>query len=557
MGTKVVALSLKAPAGVGATRIFERTPVWIGGSETDDLVVPDLPDRLVSIEFDDDGASLTVHRPSTAVAIDDVVVTSGTQKSILVRSRVAIGSHSLTVRHQSFSEAMADRFGPSSPVPQERDDFPRSAPLNAVSLATRPPSAPFPAPLPRTQRLADLDATQIEPVAELDPPGNDHVEAAVSHQDPIEDVPAFTPNVGTTLAGRYELSDRLGAGGMGTVFEAKDKRFAEAPPVAVKVLNASFANSAEAHARFKREADISSRLRGHDGIAKIYDYGVDRGVPYIVMELLKGQDFAARWLDDTISREDSLDVILQTCAAVFAAHEKGVIHRDLKPQNVFVTEGRLGLKVKILDFGISVGASLPTLTKPGMVVGTWEYLAAEVASGQAATEYSDQYAIGVILYQVLVGRLPFSASDPVTLFRCIAEGKFPKPRDLVPDLSPDLEKIVLKAMALSPNDRFASVQALGAALLPHVAVDAQRTWSNYFTTSNPNALYSVPTKRPASTSVKQTKLLDGPAEGELGRLPKQRRQADKRDQRLVLILVAVALAIFGLTVAVKVLLGRD
>jgi serine/threonine protein kinase len=286
-----------------------------------------------------------------------------------------------------------------------------------------------------------------------------------------------------TVLGKYQIVQRLGVGGMGSVYEAVHTGIAKA--VALKTMSSQLAADPRAAARFMREAAAASRL-DHPHVTSVTDFGTDHGISYLVMELLRGDDLAQlitrepRGLDPTMVA----DVMLAICAGVFAAHESGVIHRDLKPQNIFLSRTPLGETVpKVLDFGISkmidqeVGAAL---TNTGMVMGTTHYLSPEQVSGKGVDARSDQYALGVILYESLTGRRPHTGASAYEIMRSISEGSFTQPRKLRPEIPPAFEAVILRAMATRPQDRYESVHGLGRALMQLASPKRRVIWADYY-----------------------------------------------------------------------------
>ncbi len=286
----------------------------------------------------------------------------------------------------------------------------------------------------------------------------------------LEDVPedvAADPLVGQTLAGKYTVIRPIGEGGMGTVYEvqhsALDRKFA------LKVLRPEIAQNAEHMQRFVQEARAAAAI-GHPNLVSVSDFGQceirGKKVPFFVMEYLKGTSLAA-----VLKAEKKLPAkrcarILKSCAdALAAAHAAGVIHRDLKPDNIFLT-GESGDVVKVLDFGVAKMEGTKRLTKIGMVFGTPHYMSPEQARGQPIDHRADIYSLGVILYECLAGRVPFEAD---TSMGVLTKQIFAKPEP-VERLTPDpaalgaLGEIVMRCLEKEPEDRFASMDELAAAL---------------------------------------------------------------------------------------------
>jgi len=270
-----------------------------------------------------------------------------------------------------------------------------------------------------------------------------------------------------TLLGRYALVRLLGEGGMGSVYEATHCDLGKR--AAIKTLHERYANSPEARQRFLREGRAAAQIR-HSNVADVYDVAIDGSYPYLVMELLEGED-----LSRLISRqaplgvEQAADLLVPVVAAVAAAHDLGIVHRDLKPENIFVTTDRSGMVPKVLDFGISKLTDLDgpsVLTGTGAVLGTPHYMSPEQAQGDRELDArSDQYALGVILYQCVTGRRPLQGIALYSLIQRTVHGDFPPPRQVHPALPSTFEELILKAMARQPERRFATTRALGEALL--------------------------------------------------------------------------------------------
>jgi serine/threonine-protein kinase len=287
--------------------------------------------------------------------------------------------------------------------------------------------------------------------------------------------------------GRYNIVKKLGAGGMGAVYEALHVDLKKR--VAIKALAPSMVDNAETRARFLREGEAGARIR-HPHVVDIYDVGFLDNVAYLVMEYLEGEDLNARLRREKPLTDQALtEIMLPVCAAVAAAHQQGVIHRDLKPANIFLSRGAMGeIHPKVLDFGISKILADPLadgktagLTQTGAVLGTPYYMSPEQAHGGTSLDHrSDQYSLGVILYQCSTGQRPFDAPSMYQVLHKIVQGVFDPPRAIRGDLPEDLERVILKAMARDQEARFPSVLALGAALLPLAGPRARVLWEPIF-----------------------------------------------------------------------------
>ncbi|MET0410497.1 MAG: serine/threonine-protein kinase [Polyangiaceae bacterium] len=273
--------------------------------------------------------------------------------------------------------------------------------------------------------------------------------------------------VGEILQGRYRILREIGSGGMGTVYEGENLRIRRR--VAIKVMRATDEPSAELIARFEREAQVASQIPS-DHITEVLDMGeLDNGHHFIVMEFLAGESLASRM--DRTGRFDPKELVIlvrQVLAALSAAHAAGVIHRDIKPDNVFILGEKAGQNdfVKLLDFGVSKvrrAGEMQQLTQTGAVVGTPSYMAPEQVGGAEASPLWDLYAVGVLLYRGLTGDVPYKSLQLNDLVYKISLGRFTPPRERVPEIDPVLDAIVCKAMSRS-SERFQSAEEFIAAL---------------------------------------------------------------------------------------------
>lgn len=265
--------------------------------------------------------------------------------------------------------------------------------------------------------------------------------------------------INRTLDNRYTILEHVGGGGMADVYRAHDKLLDRS--VAVKVLRSQFTNDEEFVSRFRREAQAAARL-SHPNIVNIYDVGRDDGTDYIVMEYISGET-----LKERIQREQSLPVetaarvALEIAEALEHAHQNNLVHCDIKPHNILIT--RSG-RVKVTDFGIARAVTSATMTHTGTVLGSVHYFSPEQARGGAISAQSDIYSLGVVLYEMVTGILPFSGETPISVALKHLQEQ-PRPvREINPSLPPLVEAIVLKAMAKELNVRYQNIGEMTADL---------------------------------------------------------------------------------------------
>ena len=269
---------------------------------------------------------------------------------------------------------------------------------------------------------------------------------------------AISNLINTLFDGRYRISRKLGAGGMADVYLAEDEELGRR--VAIKILNDRHANDDQFVERFRREAKNAAGL-SHPNIVSIYDRGEAEGTYYIAMEYLDGRSLKEMLVArGPMPIADAIAFTRQILNALRFAHKKGVVHRDIKPHNVMVDgDGRL----KVTDFGIArAGAS--QMTEAGAIVGTAQYLSPEQARGAAVDQRSDLYSIGVVLYEMLTGKVPFTGDTPVEIaMKHLSDAPRP-PSTIRPEIPPDLDMIVLRALAKNPDDRFQTADEMDAEL---------------------------------------------------------------------------------------------
>ncbi len=261
------------------------------------------------------------------------------------------------------------------------------------------------------------------------------------------------------LNNRYQLERKLGQGGMATVYLGRDLRLNR--PVAIKVLHGQYASDEQFLRRFKHEADAAAQL-GHPNIVRVYDIGAEGDFHYIVMEYVQGTDLKEIIeLQAPLPVPRTLAIVRQIAEALQAAHDSGLVHRDVKPQNVLIDSNDYA---RLSDFGIAKSKQSSALTDPGTTFGTADYLAPEQAQGLGATPLSDVYALGVLTYEMLTGRLPFSGDSPLAVALQHIQASPPALRNYNPSIPPQLEAIVLQAMAKDPAQRPQSARAFAELL---------------------------------------------------------------------------------------------
>src|SRR5215210_1518311 len=266
-------------------------------------------------------------------------------------------------------------------------------------------------------------------------------------------------DIGTVLGGRYRLVELLGQGGMATIYRARDNQLER--NVAVKVLRPEYGTDPDFIDRFRHEAQSAASLN-HPNVVGVYDYGTDPVGPFIVMELVEGED-----LSSVLRKTGALPpraaarLVAQAARAVAAAHDNGFVHRDVKPGNILVTrEGR----VKVADFGIARALAESALTLPGTTLGSVHYFSPEQARGELATPQSDIYSLGIVLFELLTGRRPWTGDTAAAIATARLTGAVPSPSSVHGGIPPTLEAIDQKAMATNPEDRFATAAEMAGAL---------------------------------------------------------------------------------------------
>lgn len=268
-------------------------------------------------------------------------------------------------------------------------------------------------------------------------------------------------SVAPILGNRYQLVQTIGTGGMAVVYRARDLMLER--PVAVKVLRQDFTNNEAFRERFRQEARAAANL-SHPNIVTVHDFGLDAGRLYIVMENVPGTDLKTILKQrGRLSMDEAIPLIVQACAGIGYAHRAGLVHCDVKPHNMLVAPDQ---RLKVTDFGIARAlATIQPDEQHEVVWGSPLYFSPEQASGQAPSPASDVYSLGVVLYEMLTGQLPFNSNDSSELARMHREVPPPSPRELNPDIPPALEQILLKVLAKEPSARYRTADQLGRVLL--------------------------------------------------------------------------------------------
>ncbi|WP_223700972.1 Stk1 family PASTA domain-containing Ser/Thr kinase [Sutcliffiella deserti] len=261
--------------------------------------------------------------------------------------------------------------------------------------------------------------------------------------------------IGKRLNGRYKIREVIGGGGMANVYLAHDVILDR--DVAVKVLRLDFANDEEFIRRFRREAQSATSL-DHPNIVSIYDIGEEEDIYYIVMEHVSGKTLK-QYIQQyaPIEQYNTVEIMKQLTSAIAHAHENGIIHRDIKPQNILIDDYGT---IKVTDFGIAMALSSTTITQTNSLLGSVHYLSPEQARGSLATKKSDVYALGIVMFEMLTGRLPFSGESAVSIALKHLQSETPSPKRWNPAIPQSLENVVLKSMAKDPFHRYESVEEI-------------------------------------------------------------------------------------------------
>ncbi len=362
-----------------------------------------------------------------------------------------------------------------------------------------------------------------------------------------------------TLSGRYELGERLGSGGMSNVYQATDRILERT--VAVKILAEHLSDDERFVARFRREALAVAKLI-HPNIVQVYDTGIDESRHYIVMEYVEGRSGAQiLQRQGPLHPETAAEAGIQACAGLDYAHRRGIIHRDVKPGNLMIVGGPVGggpMTVKLTDFGIARAIEQTRITQVGSVVGTAAYLAPEQVRGEEATPATDVYALGVVLYQFLTGRLPYEGSSLAELaVRQQNERPLP-PSTYNGDVPETLGGAVLRALEGDPARRYASADELAGGLQlglqgEDITIPIEETATRRLDQTERTELRPAsPTVRPAPRAPQPPAP---PTPVPVAQAEPAKRSAFSRFARFVL--AAVALVLIAAAVATAVIVATD
>jgi serine/threonine-protein kinase len=263
------------------------------------------------------------------------------------------------------------------------------------------------------------------------------------------------------LNNRYQLEERLGTGGMAVVYRARDLMLERS--VAIKILRENFSGDTDFRERFRQEARAAANLT-HPNIVTVHDFGLDSNRLFIVMEFVPGTHLKAiLQRRGRLSVDEAISLIVQACAGVGYAHRAGLVHCDIKPHNMLITPDK---RLKVTDFGIARAlASIQPEERTEIVWGSPQYFSPEQAAGGPPSPASDVYSLGVILYELLTGRLPFIAESSTELARMHRDLLPPPPRTLNPAISPALERILLKVLSKEPSSRYRTADQFGRVLV--------------------------------------------------------------------------------------------
>jgi serine/threonine protein kinase len=308
-------------------------------------------------------------------------------------------------------------------------------------------------------RIANLEAL----ICRLDAELNQQIERSVistrmlisTPSARVSGMPTSLMSLAASLEGRYQVLSELGRGGMGIVFQAYDKQLKE--QVAIKLLSPLFSADPEALERLTREVSMARRIT-HPNVIRIHDLSEVNGLHYVSMEYFNGANLKEHLKrSGPLSFHNAYQILSQICDGLEAAHSQGVVHRDLKSQNIMI--GPSG-QIKIIDFGLARSVHLEGMTATGLIMGTPEYMAPEQVAGKHVDERADIYALGVILFEMLTGRVPFTGDTAIAVGFQQLKDPPPSPRSINPHIPEEVEQIILKALEKNPIQRYHTVNEM-------------------------------------------------------------------------------------------------
>lgn len=358
--------------------------------------------------------------------------------------------------------------------------------------------------------------------------------------------------IGKRISGRYKVLEMIGGGGMSNVYLAHDMILDR--DVAIKVLRYDFADEQELNRRFQREA-LSATSLAHPNIVSIYDVGEDDKLHYIVMEYVKGQTLKQYIMEHApISPERSVAIMKQLTSAISHAHANQIVHRDIKPQNILLDEHGMA---KVTDFGIAMALSATSFTQTNSVLGTVHYLSPEQARGGTATKKSDLYALGIVLYELLTGELPFSGESAVSIALKHLQTETPSVRERNPVIPQSLENVVLKATAKDPLHRYRSADDMLDDLNTVLLLERRQEPKFFISADDDFATKAIPAiKEPVDFGqLQETKAIKPVAKTETETTPAPVKKKRKKWPWIVGIIFALLLAGFVTVIAFPGLFG--